>query len=39
MRAFVVDAFADEIFRGNQAGVVIPDTVLSADLMQKIAAD
>lgn len=39
MRAFVVDAFADEIFRGNQAGVVIPDTALSADLMQKIAAE
>ncbi len=39
MKYYVVDAFADEVFRGNQAGVCVPDAPLGAEIMQKIAAE
>jgi PhzF family phenazine biosynthesis protein len=39
MRYFVVDAFAEEVFRGNPAGVCPLDGPLDAALMQKIAAE
>lgn len=37
MNYYVVDAFADETFGGNPAGVCILDRELSDDIMQKIA--
>lgn len=37
MKYYVVDAFTDEIFKGNPAGVCILDEKISDDLMQKIA--
>lgn len=37
MRYYVVDAFTDELFRGNPAGVCLPDKEIDASLMQKIA--
>lgn len=37
MKYYVADAFAEELFRGNPAGVCLPEKELSADLMQKIA--
>lgn len=37
MKYFVVDAFADELFRGNPAGVCLLETELPDALMQKIA--
>jgi len=37
MKYYVVDAFTDEIFRGNPAGVCLLDKELSDDVMQKIA--
>lgn len=39
MRYYVVDAFADEVFRGNPAGVCPLDGPIDAALMQKIAAE
>ena len=39
MKAYVMDAFTDAVFSGNQAGVVIPDRPLSDALMQRIAAE
>ncbi len=39
MQYYVIDAFADELFRGNPAGVCLPDRALSADLMQRIAQE
>jgi PhzF family phenazine biosynthesis protein len=36
---FHVDAFTDQVFTGNPAGVCLLDTWLHADLMQKIAAE
>jgi predicted PhzF superfamily epimerase YddE/YHI9 len=36
---FVVDAFTDEIFRGNPAGVCPLDEWIDDDLMQKIATE
>ena len=39
MRYYMVDAFADEIFSGNQAGVCVPDAPLDAVVMQSIAAE
>ncbi|MDE5740896.1 MAG: PhzF family phenazine biosynthesis protein [Oscillospiraceae bacterium] len=37
MKYYVADAFAEEIFKGNPAGVCVSDTEMSAELMQKIA--
>ena len=37
MKYFVVDAFTDQLFKGNQAGVCLPDKWLCDELMQKIA--
>jgi PhzF family phenazine biosynthesis protein len=37
MKYYVVDAFADGLFKGNPAGVCIPDKELDAETMQKIA--
>jgi len=39
MRYFVVDAFADELFTGNQAGVSLLDAWLDDETMQNIAAE
>ena len=39
MRYFVVDAFADELFRGNPAGVCLLDEWLSDALLQSIAVE
>lgn len=37
MKYFIVDAFTDEIFKGNPAGVCVPEKKISEDEMQKIA--
>ncbi|MDE7303819.1 MAG: PhzF family phenazine biosynthesis protein [Oscillospiraceae bacterium] len=37
MKYFIADAFAEEIFKGNPAGVCVCDEALPAELMQKIA--
>ncbi|MDE5993702.1 MAG: PhzF family phenazine biosynthesis protein, partial [Oscillospiraceae bacterium] len=37
MRYYIADAFAEEIFKGNPAGVCVCDEELPAELMQKIA--
>ena len=37
MKYYVADAFAEEIFKGNPAGVCVSDKELPAELMQKIA--
>jgi PhzF family phenazine biosynthesis protein len=39
MRYFVVDAFADELFRGNPAGVCILDNWVDDNLLQNIASE
>ena len=39
MKYYVVDAFTDELFKGNQAGVCLVEEPLGADLMQSIAAE
>ena len=39
MKYFVVDAFTDEIFRGNPAGVCILTNWLEDELLQNIAAE
>ena len=39
MRAYVIDAFADRVFGGNQAGVALPDRPLDDSAMQQIAAE
>jgi PhzF family phenazine biosynthesis protein len=39
VRAFVIDAFADEAFRGNPAGVVLLDRPVDAAWMQDVAAE
>lgn len=36
---YVVDAFAEEIFKGNPAAVYVLEEWLSADIMQKIAIE
>ena len=36
---YQVDAFTDEPFKGNPAGVMIVDKQIDSDLMQKIAAE
>jgi len=37
MKYYIVDAFTDELFKGNQAGVCLLDKWPDDDLMQKIA--
>jgi PhzF family phenazine biosynthesis protein len=39
LRYFHVDAFADQPFRGNRAGVCLPEKALDRDLMQRIAGE
>ena len=39
MKYYMVDAFTDEKFKGNQAGVCILDEKISLELMQKIAME
>lgn len=39
MRQYVVDAFTDEVFRGNPAAVCVMDGWLPDDTMQKIAVE
>lgn len=39
MRYYIVDAFTETIFKGNQAGVCIIDEWLEDDVMQNIAAE
>ena len=39
MEAYVMDAFSNAVFGGNQAGVVLPDRELSSDTMQKVAGE
>ena len=39
MKAFVMDAFCEKAFSGNQAGVVLVDRPLSDEMMQAIAAE
>lgn len=39
MRYYVVDAFTDEPFRGNPAGVCVLDEPIGAELMQSIACE
>ncbi|MDD4843963.1 MAG: PhzF family phenazine biosynthesis protein [Anaerotignum sp.] len=39
MKYFVVDAFAENVFGGNPAGVCVLEEPISAELMQKIAAE
>ncbi|MCL2226522.1 MAG: PhzF family phenazine biosynthesis protein [Oscillospiraceae bacterium] len=36
---FIVDAFAERLFKGNQAGVCLLDDWLDSDVMQSIAAE
>lgn len=37
VKYYIADAFAEEIFKGNPAGVCVSDEELPAELMQKIA--
>ena len=39
INAFIVDAFTDEIFKGNQAGVCILDEPITASVMLQIARE
>lgn len=39
MKAYVMDAFCEKVFSGNQAGVVLVDRSLSDETMQAIAAE
>lgn len=39
MRYFVVDAFSENLFGGNPAGVCVLEAPISAELMQQIAAE
>ena len=39
MRYFVVDAFTDRRFKGNQAGVCLVDRPLTDEIMQNIAME
>lgn len=39
MKYFVVDAFAENVFGGNPAGVCVVDQPLSSEMMQSIAAE
>lgn len=39
MKVYVVDAFSDRVFGGNQAGVVLAERVLEPKVMQQVAAE
>lgn len=39
MKYYVVDAFAENIFTGNPAGICVLDDYLNDDIMQKIASE
>jgi PhzF family phenazine biosynthesis protein len=39
MKYYIIDAFSDKMFGGNQAGVCVLDHPISADLMQNIAIE
>lgn len=39
MEYYIIDAFAEDIFRGNPAGVCVSEKELPAELMQKIASE
>lgn len=39
IKQYIVDAFTDKLFSGNQAAVCLPDEALSPELMQKIAVE
>lgn len=39
IKIYQVDAFADELFKGNPAAVIVLDAWLNKDLMQNIAAE
>lgn len=39
MQYFIIDAFTDTLFKGNQAGVCILNEWLNEDIMQNIAAE
>lgn len=39
MKQYIVDAFTDKVFHGNQAGVCVLDEWLSEELMKNIAAE
>lgn len=39
MKYYIVDAFADELFKGNPAGVCLPEKELSDETMQKISSE
>ncbi|MDD3223940.1 MAG: PhzF family phenazine biosynthesis protein [Clostridium sp.] len=39
MKYYVVDAFADEVFKGNPAGVCVLNEWINDNIMQKIAAE
>ncbi|MBC7936997.1 MAG: PhzF family phenazine biosynthesis protein [Rhizobacter sp.] len=39
IKTFIIDAFTDEPFKGNPAGVCLPETALPVETMQYIAAE
>jgi len=39
MKYYIVDAFTDEVFKGNQAGICLLEQVIDETLMQNIAAE
>lgn len=39
LRYYIVDAFTDEVFKGNQAGVCLLDEWISSETMQNIASE
>lgn len=39
MRVYVMDAFSDRMFGGNQAGIVLADRELSDEIMRQVAAE
>ena len=39
MKVYVMDAFTDRLFGGNQAGVVLVDKALEPEVMQQVAAE
>ena len=39
MKYYVVDAFSDEVFKGNPAGVCVLDNPIDDNIMQKIAEE
>lgn len=39
MKYFIVDAFTENLFQGNQAGVCLLDKWIDTSVMQNIVAD